>query len=146
MRAVIQRVKSAKVLIEGKPYSEIGEGLLTLVCIERGDTERALEWMAEKITKLRIFPDGTGKFNLSVMDIKGKVLLVSNFTLCGDLKKGTRPNFSSAEDPEIAKKGIERLAEKIRERGVEVKEGIFGAYMEIELINDGPVTIILEKA
>jgi D-tyrosyl-tRNA(Tyr) deacylase len=145
MKAVIQRVKSSKVLIEGKPYSGIGKGLLALVCIEKGDTERTLEWMAEKITKLRIFPDGTGKFNLSVKDIKGEILLVSNFTLCGELKKGTRPNFNAAEDPEMARKGIERLAEKIRERGVEVKEGLFGAYMEIELINDGPVTIILEK-
>ncbi|MGB9761580.1 MAG: D-aminoacyl-tRNA deacylase [Caldimicrobium thiodismutans] len=144
MKAVIQRVKKAKVFIESKVFSEIGRGLLVLVCIEKGDDEKSLTWMAEKIVNLRIFSDGEGKFNLSVRDVSGEVLLVSNFTICGHLKKGTRPSFHLAEEPEKAKILIERLANFIRERGIPVKEGLFAAHMEIELINDGPVTIILQ--
>lgn len=145
MKAVIQRVKLARVLIEGKIYSEIGKGLLALVCAEKGDDERVVEWMAEKLVNLRIFSDEEGKFNRNVKDISGEILLVSNFTVCGYLKKGTRPSFHLAEEPERAKALIEELAGKIRERGVSVKEGVFGAHMEIELINDGPVTLYLEK-
>lgn len=145
MKAVVQRVKLARVLIKGEVYSEIGRGLLALVCAERGDDEKVLEWMAEKLVNLRFFPDSEGKFNLSIRDISGEILLVSNFTVCGYLKKGTRPSFHLAEDPEKAKALLEKLAEKIRERGVLVKEGVFGAHMEIELINDGPVTLFIEK-
>ncbi|MEZ0344885.1 MAG: D-aminoacyl-tRNA deacylase [Caldimicrobium sp.] len=145
MKAVIQRVKLARVLIEGKIYSEIGKGLLALICAEKGDDERVVEWMAEKLVNLRIFSDEEGKFNRNVKDISGEILLVSNFTVCGYLKKGTRPSFHLAEEPERAKALIEELAGKIRERGVSVKEGVFGAHMEIELINDGPVTLYLEK-
>ncbi|MGC9109053.1 MAG: D-aminoacyl-tRNA deacylase [Caldimicrobium sp.] len=144
MKAVIQRVKKAKVFIESKVFSEIGRGLLVLVCIEKGDDEKSLTWMAEKIVNLRIFSDEEGKFNLSVKDVSGEVLLVSNFTICGHLKKGTRPSFHLAEEPEKAKILIERLAMLIREKGIPVKEGLFAAHMEIELINDGPVTIILQ--
>ncbi|BAU24102.1 D-tyrosyl-tRNA(Tyr) deacylase [Caldimicrobium thiodismutans] len=145
MKAVIQRVKFARVLIEGKVFSEIGRGLLALVCAERGDDENVLSWIAEKLVNLRIFPDADGKFNLNVKDISGEILLVSNFTICGQLKKGTRPSFHLSEEPELAKALLEKLAEKIRKKGVPLKEGVFGAHMEIELVNDGPVTIYLEK-
>lgn len=144
MKAVIQRVKSARVIIEGKIYSEIEKGLLALVCAERGDDERVVEWMAEKLVNLRIFPDEEGKFNRNVKDISGEILLVSNFTICGHLKKGTRPSFHLAEEPEKAKVLLEELAKKIKEKGIPVKEGVFGAFMEIELINDGPVTLFLQ--
>lgn len=144
MKAVIQRVKFARVLIEGKVFSEIGRGLLVFVCAERGDDEKALSFMAEKLVSLRIFPDEAGKFNLSVKDLSGEILLVSNFTVCGLLRKGTRPSFHLAEEPERAKALLEKLAEKIREKGVSVREGVFGAHMEIELVNDGPVTLFLQ--
>ncbi len=145
MKAVIQRVKAAKVFIEGKVFSEIGRGLLALICAEKGDDDRVLEWMAEKLINLRVFPDEGGKFNKSVREVSGEILLVSNFTVCGHLKKGTRPSFHLAEEPEKAMALLEALARKIREKGIPVKEGVFGAHMEIELINDGPVTLFLEK-
>ncbi len=143
MRTVLQRVKSARLYIEGKVFSEIGRGILALVCVEKGDDEKTLEWMAEKIVNLRIFPDEEGKFNKNLKDVEGEVLLVPNFTLCGYLKKGTRPSFHLAENPERGKILIKKLKEKILYKGISVKEGLFGAFMEIELINDGPVTIIL---
>jgi len=146
MKAVIQRVKRARVFVEGRVISEIGRGLLVLLCVERGDGERELSWMAEKIVSLRVFPDEEGKFNRSLKDVSGEVLLVSNFTVCGHLKKGTRPSFHLAEEPERAKALLERLSAFIREKGIMVKEGIFGAHMEIELVNDGPVTLYLEKS
>jgi len=146
MKAVIQRVKRARVFVEGRVVSEIGKGLLVLICAERGDGERELSWMAEKIVSLRIFPDEEGKFNRSLKEVSGEVLLVSNFTVCGHLKKGTRPSFHLAEEPEKAKALLERLSTLIREKGIPVKEGVFGAHMEIELINDGPVTLYLEKS
>ncbi len=145
MRAVLQRVKKARLVVEGKLYSEIGKGILALVCVEKGDDEKVLSWMAEKIARIRIFPDESGKFNLSVQKMGGEVLLVSNFTLCGELNKGTRPSFHLAEDPIQAKALLERLAKELRAKGLKVEEGVFGAHMEIELINDGPVTLILER-
>ncbi len=144
MKVVIQRVKFARVLIGGEPFSEIKKGLLVLVCVERGDDEKVLSWMAEKLINLRIFSDNEGKFNLNVKDVSGEILLVSNFTICGYLKKGTRPSFHLAEEPERAKAILEELAKKIREKGVSVKEGVFGAHMEIELLNDGPVTLFIQ--
>ena len=144
MKAVIQRVKKASILVESKLISEIGYGLLVLACIEREDDEKVLDWIAEKIVNLRIFPDENGKFNLSIKDIKGEILLFSNFTVCGLLKKGTRPTFHLSSEPEKAEKFLKMLSEKIKNRGISVKEGIFGAYMEVHLINDGPVTLYLE--
>jgi D-tyrosyl-tRNA(Tyr) deacylase len=144
MKAVIQRVKKASILVKSKIISEIGYGLLVLICVEREDDERVLDWIAEKIVNLRIFPDENGKFNLSVKDIKGEILLVSNFTVCGLLKKGTRPTFHLASEPEKAEKLLKILYEKIKNKGISVKEGVFGAYMEVHLINDGPVTLYLE--
>jgi len=146
MKAVIQRVKRARVFVEGRVISEIGRGLLVLLCVEKGDGDKELSWMAEKIVSLRVFPDEEGKFNRSLKDISGEVLLVPNFTVCGYLKKGTRPSFHLAEEPEKAKVLLERLSALIREKGIPVKEGVFGANMEIELVNDGPVTLYLEKS
>jgi len=144
MKAVIQRVKEAKVVVENKIISEIKQGLLVLACVEKGDNDQVLNWFSEKLVNLRIFSDKEGKFNLSVKDINGEILLVSNFTVCGFLKKGTRPSFHLAENPEIAKNLLQELAQKIKNKGISVKEGVFGAYMQIYLINDGPVTIYLE--
>jgi len=144
MKVVIQRVKKASVWVEDKLISQINCGLLVLVCCEKEDNEKTLDWIADKLVKLRIFSDESGKFNLSVRDIKGEILLVSNFTVCGYLKKGTRPTFHLAEEPEKAKELLQTLAEKIKEKGISVKEGIFGAHMEIHLVNDGPVTLYLE--
>ncbi len=144
MKIVIQRVKKASVWVEDKLISQINCGLLVLVCCEKEDNEKTLDWIADKLVKLRIFSDESGKFNLSVKDIKGEILLVSNFTVCGYLKKGTRPTFHLAEEPEKAKELLQTLAEKIKERGISVKEGVFGAHMEIHLVNDGPVTLYLE--
>uniref|UniRef100_A0A7V6CEA0 D-aminoacyl-tRNA deacylase n=1 Tax=Thermodesulfobacterium geofontis TaxID=1295609 RepID=A0A7V6CEA0_9BACT len=144
MKVVIQRVKKASILVESKLISEIGYGLLVLACVERGDDEEVLDWITEKIINLRIFPDENGKFNLSIKDIKGEILLVSNFTVCGLLKKGTRPTFHLAGEPEKAERFLKILSEKIKNKGISVKEGIFGAYMEVHLINDGPVTLYLE--
>jgi D-tyrosyl-tRNA(Tyr) deacylase len=144
MKAVIQRVKKASILVESELISEIGYGLLVLACVEREDDEKVLDWIAEKIVNLRIFPDENGKFNLSIKDIKGEILLISNFTICGLLKKGTRPTFHLAGEPEKAEKLLKTLSEKIKNKGISVKEGVFGAYMEVHLINDGPVTLYLE--
>ncbi len=144
MKLVIQRVKKASVWVEDKLVSEIKFGLLVLVCCEKGDDEKTLDWVANKLVNLRIFSDEEGKFNLSVKDVGGEILLVSNFTVCGYLKKGTRPSFHLAEEPERAKELLNRLAKKIEERGIPVKEGIFGAQMEIYLINDGPVSLHLK--
>ncbi|MFN3505330.1 MAG: D-aminoacyl-tRNA deacylase [Caldimicrobium sp.] len=145
MRVVLQRVKEARVVIEGQIFNEIKKGLLVLACIEREDTEEALSWMAEKIASIRIFPDEAGKFNRNIKDVGGEVLVISNFTLCGELKKGTRPSFHLAEEPILAQGKLNRFIQMLREKGLVVKEGQFGAYMDVELINDGPVTIILQR-
>jgi len=143
---VVQRVSSAEVRVEGQVVSRIGRGLLVLVCVERGDDEEILKWFADKIVRLRIFPDGEGKFNLSLKDVEGEVLLVSNFTVCGILKKGTRPSFHLAEEPSRAEDLLLKLKARIEEVGVSAKLGVFGANMEVGLINDGPVTLILERS
>ncbi len=144
MKLVIQRVKTAIVVVDSQVVSEIDKGLLVLACAEKGDNEKVLNWITEKLVNLRIFTDKEGKFNLSIKDIGGEILLVSNFTVCGFLKKGTRPTFHLAESPDTAKKMLKVLADKIRKKGISVKEGVFGAYMEVKLINDGPVTLFLE--
>ncbi|NPA40509.1 MAG: D-tyrosyl-tRNA(Tyr) deacylase [Thermodesulfobacteria bacterium] len=144
MKCVIQRVKEARVEVEGKVVSSISQGLLVLACCEKGDNEEVLKKIAKRIANLRIFTDENGKFNLSVKDIGGEVLLVSNFTVCGILKKGTRPSFHLAEEPEKAKESLEKLKALIEEYGISVKMGIFGAYMQVHLVNDGPVTLYIE--
>jgi len=145
MRAVIQRVKEAKVKIKNEMVGQIGKGLLVLLGIKDGDTEKDTRFLAEKILNLRIFPDKQGKMNLSLLDAKGEILIVSQFTLYGDCKKGRRPSFLEAAPPETAKTLYEKFINEIKKSGLKTQTGKFGAFMEVELINDGPVTLILES-
>lgn len=145
MKTVIQRVSEARVDVEGTTVGAIGPGLLILVGVGQGDTRDVFNWMARKIAGLRIFPDSEGKMNRSVRDCGGNCLAVSQFTLFGDCRKGTRPGFSSAAPPAVAKAGFEEFIECLREKGLKVETGIFQADMQVSLINDGPVTLTLEK-
>ncbi len=145
MRLVIQRVASASVAVEGQEVSRIGRGLLVLVGVERGDGEKDVEFSAEKIAGLRVFEDEQEKMNLCVADIDGEVLLVSQFTLLGDVRKGKRPSFIAAEQPEAADALYRALCERLGARGLQVKRGVFRAHMEVSLINDGPVTIMVDS-
>lgn len=145
MKLVIQRVKEASVTIESKVYSSIDKGLLVLFGVAKDDSEDMLEYFAQKLLKLRIFEDNAGKMNLSVSDIGAQILVVSQFTLCADCKKGTRPSFDSAMEPIKAQQMYEKFLTLLDDSGLNVKTGKFGAHMEVSLINDGPVTIILEK-
>ncbi len=144
MKAVIQRVRSVRLSVGGQTVSEIPFGLAVYLGIKTGDSEQACEQMAGKISRLRIFEDENGKMNLSVKDIGGEVLLISQFTLYGDCSHGNRPSFTLAEQPERAEKLYELCGEKLSALGVPVKKGVFGADMKIEQFNDGPVTIIYE--
>ena len=145
MRAVIQRVKSAAVNVEGRVTGKIGQGLLVLLGVGKGDGEKDIAYMVSKLPDLRIFEDASGKFNFSLREIRGEMLMVSQFTLYGDCRKGRRPSFTDAEEPAEAKKLYEQLILKIREQGVTVETGEFQAKMEVHLINDGPVTILLDS-
>lgn len=145
MRAVVQRVSSASVCIEGEAVGEIGVGLLVLVGVARDDSPDVVRWMAEKISKLRIFSDEEGRFNRSLADVAGSVLVVSQFTLFGDVRKGTRPSFTGAADPSVAVPLYEQFCSDLRGLGHRVETGKFGAMMQVSLVNDGPVTIILER-
>lgn len=144
MIAVIQRVGKTSLSVDGKLISEIPFGLAVFLGVKAGDTEKQSETVAKKVSAMRIFCDGEGKMNLSVKNVGGEILLVSQFTLLGDCSHGNRPSFSNAERPEAAKKLYEYTAEKLRGYGVTVKCGVFGADMKIEQFNDGPVTIIYE--
>lgn len=146
MKAVIQRVKEARVRVDGKVIGEIGPGVLVLLGVEIGDTCTQAEWLAEKIVNLRIFADQAGKMNLALQDVKGEMLAVSQFTLAGNCAKGRRPSFDTAADPEEANRLYTYFMGKVWERGVPVQSGIFQADMEVSLVNDGPVTFILESA
>ena len=146
MRVVLQRVKSASVAVEDEMISEVGPGLLLFVGVAVSDGEAEADWLAEKLAGLRIFNDEEGKMNLSVRDVGGEVLAVSQFTLLADTKKGKRPSFASAAPPEEAEPLFDYLCERLRASGVvSVKTGSFGAMMSVALINDGPVTIVLER-
>jgi len=145
MKAVIQRVKKASVSVDGKVVGRINTGLMVLLGIHENDTINELQWIADKILKLRIFDDSDGKMNISVKDVDGDILLVSQFTLYGDLKKGTRPSYIEAARPEVAIPLYEKMIELLKMDGLRVETGIFGAMMDVELINSGPVTIILER-
>ncbi|MBE3118342.1 MAG: D-aminoacyl-tRNA deacylase [Chloroflexi bacterium] len=145
MRALIQRVTSGKVTVEGKIVAEIGHGLVILLGIGQGDTEEQARFLAEKIGTLRIFEDSASKFNLSLLDVSGAAIVVSQFTLYGDTRKGRRPSFSEAARPEVAAPLVGKFVEFLRALGVPSQTGIFGAHMLVEIENDGPVTIWLEK-
>ena len=148
MRAIIQRVKSSQVEIDGQIVGKIGCGLNLLVGIADTDTEAELEWMARKCLELRLFPDSagdTGRWDLSVQDIGGELLVVSQFTLYGDCRKGRRPSFDRAAAPERAEIFYDRFVEKLRQSGLKVETGVFGAMMEVSIENDGPVTLVLER-
>jgi D-aminoacyl-tRNA deacylase len=144
MRTVIQRVGKAKVEVEGRIVGKIGKGILVYVGIEKGDTEKETAYVAEKILNLRIFPDGENKMNLSVKDIGGEILSISQFTLASYIKKGRRPDFTNAEEPGKAEVLYEKFNEALSME-IKVEKGEFGAMMEIESVNDGPVTFIIEK-
>jgi D-tyrosyl-tRNA(Tyr) deacylase len=145
MRIVLQRVSRAKVTVDGRVTGEIGRGLLLLAGFTDGDTEDALAWMADKVVGLRIFPDDEDKMNRSVDDVDGGLLVVSQFTLYGDTRKGRRPSFIDAARPEVAIPLYERFLQMLRATGRPVQTGEFGAMMDVELVNDGPVTLILER-
>ncbi len=146
MRVVLQRVKNASVTVSGERISEIGEGLLLLVGVAKDDGEGEASWLAEKIAGLRIFNDADGKMNLSVRDVGGEILAVSQFTLLADTRKGKRPSFIKAALPEEAEPLFDYFCERLREAGIaSVKTGSFGAMMDVALVNDGPVTIVLER-
>ena len=145
MKAVVQRVVQARVTVDGQVVAAISSGLVVLLAIGRGDGEEEARWMASKIPHLRIFEDRDGKFNRSLCDMGGQVLLVSQFTLYGDARKGRRPSFTEAAPPETAEGLVNRVAQLLTEQGVTVACGKFQAHMLVEIHNDGPVTIILER-
>jgi D-aminoacyl-tRNA deacylase len=149
MRAVVQRVRDARVSIEGRVAGEIGPGLCVLLGVARGDGEEEAARLAGKVARLRVFPDDAGRFDRSLVDLLartggGAALVVSQFTLIADTAKGNRPSFSDAAPPEQAEPLVERFCAELRALGVPVETGVFGARMEVELVNDGPVTIVLE--
>jgi D-tyrosyl-tRNA(Tyr) deacylase len=145
MKALIQRVKRASVSIDNKLFSQIGVGMLVLLGVEKGDTRENADKLVEKLLKLRIFEDENEKMNLSITDTKGEFLVVSQFTLCGDCKKGTRPSFDKAAHPQFANELYEYFVSQIKAKTGKCKTGQFGAMMDVELINDGPVTFMIEK-
>ena len=144
MKILIQRVKKAEVKIGEENISSITKGILALVGIEKGDSKEQAEKLAKKITNLRIFPDENDKMNLSLIDINGEMLIVSQFTLCGDCKKGTRPSFDNSAPPDFANELYEYFVSQVKTYGIKTGTGRFGAMMEVALINDGPVTFMLE--
>jgi D-tyrosyl-tRNA(Tyr) deacylase len=144
MRAVVQRVRSARVTVEGAVVGEIGKGLLVLLGIAHGDSSEQASWLAEKVVGLRIFEDDAGKMNHSLDEVGGAMLIVSQFTLYGDCRKGRRPSFVEAAPPEVAVPLYEGFIRTVQALGVKVGTGRFGAMMQVELINDGPVTLIVD--
>ena len=145
MRAVLQRVRSASVTVDGQTVASIAQGLVVLLGVAKGDSEADVSYMADKIPQLRMFPDEAGKMNRSIVDVKGEVLIVSQFTLLGETHRGRRPGFDAAAPPDTARRFYESVAHSIRERGVHVHTGKFGANMVVTLENDGPVTFILDS-
>ena len=145
MKTVIQRVTSASVTVEGSIVGQIGPGIMVLLGVEKGDTEAGADWLAEKIVGLRIFGDGENKMNLSVVDIAGALLVVSQFTLAGNCSKGRRPSFDTAAPPDEGKRLYEYFVEAVRRSGLPLQTGVFQADMQVSLVNDGPVTFILER-
>jgi D-tyrosyl-tRNA(Tyr) deacylase len=145
MRAVVQRVSRAKVTVEGKITGEIGNGLMILLGVGKQDSSMVVAAMAEKVANLRVFEDDAGKMNLSLLDVRGSALVVSQFTLYGDARGQRRPSFIAAAPPELAKKLYEEFCEALRKLGITVKTGMFQAMMSVELVNEGPVTILIDS-
>ena len=146
MRVVLQRSKEASVIINGEQVGAISRGLVLLVAITHEDTETEVDYIVEKIINLRIFEDDQGKMNHSLVDTGGSILSVSQFTLYGDTRKGRRPSFTGAAKPELAEKLYDLFNQKLADKGIQVETGQFGADMDVQLINDGPVTLIVEKS
>jgi len=144
MRVVLQRVKKASVSVEGRVISQIGAGLVLLVGIKNGDTEDQAKYLAEKCANLRIFEDEAGKLNRSALEVGGEALVVSQFTLYGDTRKGRRPSFIEAAPPEVSQPLFDKFVQYLKDTGLPVQTGVFGAKMLVEILNDGPVTIILD--
>lgn len=145
MRAVVQRVDKADVTVDGQVTGSVKKGLLVLLGVAEGDTEKDLQYMVDKVTGLRIFEDDADKMNLSVKDVGGELLVVSQFTLCGDARKGKRPSFDKAAKPDLANAYYEKFVELCMEQGLHVETGVFRAHMLVGLVNNGPVTILLDS-
>ncbi len=145
MRAVLQRVSRAEVSVDGKQVASIGRGYVVLLGVTHTDDETDARYIADKIASLRLFEDEAGRINLGITDIGGEVLVVSQFTLYADCRKGRRPSFTDAAPPEMADRLYQRVAEILREAGLPVRTGVFGAHMQVSLVNDGPVTILLDS-
>ncbi|RQD70593.1 MAG: D-tyrosyl-tRNA(Tyr) deacylase [Tindallia sp. MSAO_Bac2] len=145
MRAVVQRVKSACVSVEGNVEGAISQGLLVYLGVGKGDTEKDIDYMVEKITNLRIFEDDQGKMNRSLLDEEGEVLCISQFTLWGDCRKGRRPSFTDAREPGEADEMYQQFVGKCREKGIKTETGVFQAHMEVSSVNDGPVTMLVDS-
>lgn len=145
MKIVVQRVTNAKVDVEGKTVGKIDQGVLVLIGAVHGDTDAEAVWLAQKLAHLRIFEDEQGKMNKSLIDMQGEALVVSQFTLYADCSTGRRPSFTQAAKPEIAEGLCQKFIQELTKSGIKVQSGIFGAYMQVSLLNDGPVTLILER-
>lgn len=144
MRVLLQRVKQASVEIDGNVNGEIGQGLLLLVGFTENDGDKEIEYLARKVLNARIFSDADDKMNLNLQQVSGSILSISQFTLYAQTRKGNRPSFTRAQNPDIASKNYDKFNEKLRESGVQVENGIFGADMQVSLVNDGPVTIMYD--
>lgn len=145
MKLVVQRVDNAKVEVEGKITGQIGKGFLVLLGVKTGDTKEQADWLVNKLCNLRVFEDENEKMNLSLKDVSGEILVISQFTLYGDCNKGNRPSFIEAATPDLANELYEYCMQECRKQGFKVESGIFGAHMEVSLLNNGPVTIVIEK-
>jgi D-tyrosyl-tRNA(Tyr) deacylase len=145
MRALLQRVRRGRVSVEGEEISAIGRGLVILLGVGQGDRKEQALWLADKVAGLRVFEDMEGKTNLSIQDVAGEALVVSQFTLYADTRKGRRPSFTDAADPDLAREMLAAFIERLQGHDLSVREGIFGAHMLVEIENDGPVTIWLER-
>jgi D-aminoacyl-tRNA deacylase len=145
MRAVVQRVSEASVRVDGRIVGAAGRGLLVLLGVGQGDAETDAAYLADKVVNLRVFPDAAGQMNLSVLDLRGDLLLVSQFTLYGDCRRGRRPGYSDAAPPQEAERLYDCFVEHVRASGLRVEQGVFRAMMDVSLVNDGPVTLLLDS-